>query len=186
MEFRLSEVVLPLHVQNFKSLAAGDKVGLDPKATYVGCTFEHSPMYCELCAQYKWAHVLKGRGRNAVGRPQEPIGFDPADLKACTHDAFGGSYYGMEFEYEDDPSIEDGVALVVPVTGPGRGGPRFNIVRVGDSPPSWGTRLLMNQAVIGVLEGGGEVLRAMARQKEGPPTISGCGIVEEVEDGGQS
>jgi hypothetical protein len=177
--FRLAEDVLPMHVENFRALAASEKVGIEPKATFVGCRFEHSPMYVE-GAQYKWAHVLKGNGRNAVGRPQETIS-DPVGLKTCVHDAFGGPYYGLEFD-EDDPSIEDGVALVVPVMGPGRGGSRFNIVRVGDSPPSWGKRLLLNQAVIGTLESGGEVLRAMARQKDGPPTIIASGVVQGQEE----
>jgi cyclophilin family peptidyl-prolyl cis-trans isomerase len=165
------EDVMPLHVENFRALAAGEKVGLDPKATYVGCTFEHSPMYVE-GAQYKWCHVLKGKGRNAVGRPTETIS-DPYALKAHTHDAYGGAYYGLE--YDEDASVQDGVVLVVPITGPGRGTSRFNIVRVGDSPPSWGTRLLMNQAIIGTLKSGGEVLRAMARQTDGKPTITACG-----------
>lgn len=178
--FRLApEDVMPLHVENFRALATGEKMGIDPKATYVGCTFEHSPMYVE-GSQYKWAHVCKGKGRNAVGRPTETIS-DPYAQKANTHDAYGGAYYGLKYN-EDDASMQDGVVLVVPLMGPGRGTSRFNIVRVGDSPPSWGTRLLMNQAVIGTLESGGEVLRAMARQTDGKPTIAGCGEVDSDAD----
>lgn len=85
--------------------------------------------------------------------------------------------------------------------GPGAGTSKFSIVRVEESPREWGTRLLHSSAVLGyldcgangniggehssgnddgmeVLEGDGhvtalEVLRAMARQRMGPPKIVG-------------
>jgi len=62
---------------------------------------------------------------------------------------------------------------------------------VSESPKEWGERLLLNSGVVGFLDCGAdggfgddtndgrsslEVLRAIAQQKIGVPTIVGCGI----------
>lgn len=177
--FRLAPPeMLPLHIENVRQLCTGERRPIDPLCSYAGCAFEHSPSYVE-GAQYKWSHVLKGRGRNAVGRPKEAIS-DPAALAGCAHTTFGGTYYGLEYDAAR-AEVEEacGILLAVPVSGVGRGSSRFTIIRVGDSPPAWKERLLLNMAVIGTLESGASVLRAMAQQRTGPPVISSCGIINE-------
>ena len=89
-----------------------------------------------------------------------------------------------------------GTVLAVPVGGPGSGTSRFDIIRVGESPPAWRQRLLLNQvrqcwvmlraasphsaawwqAVIGQMESGAPALRAIA-SGIGPARIVRCGVL---------
>jgi len=101
-----------------------------------------------------------------------------------SHSCFGGSYYGSPFvsAQEEDGSDESaGVCLTVPMSGPGRGSTRLAIVRVGESPSAWKERLLLNSAIIGVLEDGLDALRVMARQSSGPPVVAASGVLLEDE-----
>ncbi len=166
-----SELLLPLHTENLLKLSTGEMRSLDPRLGYYKCKFKHSPQFVEGFPQYRWAHVLDGRGRNAVGRPTERIS-DPDSLRACTHSMYGGVYYGLEY---DDEIGESGVVLTVPLVGAYRGSSGFSIVRVGESPQEWRERLLLNSAVLGYLESGIEVLHVMARQTDAPPTILASG-----------
>jgi hypothetical protein len=169
---------LPLFTENLVELCKGSRRGIDPLAHYVGCEFDFSPLVVQDgSGRYRWAHTCKGRGRNAVGRPDEAI-IDPQNLLQCTHSCFGGQYYGDQYNagYSDF-----GVVLTVPVAGPGRGTSRFSIVRVGESPPEWQERLLLNSGVVGKLVDpeSMETLYRMARQRSGPPTIAESGVVLE-------
>ena len=127
---------------------------------------------------------------------------DPERLKDCTHKSFGGVYYGMRYQDVVDTLSKqtDGeaqaVLLTVPINGPKSGTSKFSMVRVSESPREWGERLLLNSAVIGYLDCGADgtlvgddgsdenekvkpldVLRAMAQQKVGIPTIINCGVL---------
>jgi len=170
-----SEQLLPLHTENIIKLSTGEMRSLDPRLGYSKCAFKHSPQFVEGFPQYRWAHVLDGRGRNAVGRPTERIS-DPEHLRSCTHSLYGGVYHGLNYSDVDDIS-EDGVVLTVPLVGAYRGSSGFSIVRVGESPQEWRERLLLNSAVIGYLESGLEVLHIMARQTDAPPTIIASGRI---------
>ena len=101
-----------------------------------------------------------------------------------------GLYEKREVEIEEG-SDAPAILLTVPIHGPGAGSSKFAIVRVSESPREWGERLLLNSAVVGFLDcnaDGGfgddtndgrdslDVLRAMAKQKIGVPTILGCGV----------
>eukprot|EP00585_Thalassiosira_rotula_P003156 CAMPEP_0196133296 /NCGR_PEP_ID=MMETSP0910-20130528/2576_1 /TAXON_ID=49265 /ORGANISM="Thalassiosira rotula, Strain GSO102" /LENGTH=338 /DNA_ID=CAMNT_0041393007 /DNA_START=36 /DNA_END=1053 /DNA_ORIENTATION=- len=109
-------------------------------------------------------------------------------------------------EGESDDEDDAAVLLTVPIHGPGAGTSKFSIVRVEESPREWGERLLENSAVVGYLDCGADgtfvgdddddddddesvegedggprptsldVLRAMARQRVGPPKIVHCGV----------
>lgn len=162
---------LPLHTENLVTLLKGSRRSIDPLAHYVGCTFDFSPATIEDgLGRYRWGHVCKGRGRNAIGRPDEPI-VDAENLLKSTHSCFGGQYYGQEYQDQE-------VVLTVPVAGPGRGSSRFSVVRVGESPPEWKERLLLNSGVVGTLEPTSlEVLHTMARQQVGPPKIVASGVL---------
>ena len=110
---------------------------------------------------------------------------DPQNLKNCQHSIYGGVYYGLEYGVgvgagvgAEDVENEEGVVLTVPLVGAYRGSTSFSIVRVGESPQEWRERLLLQSAVLGVLESGIDVLREMARQTSGPPTVVVSGIVE--------
>lgn len=169
---------LPLYTENLVQLCKGSRRAIDPLAHYVGCEFDFSPLHVQEdgSGRYRWAHTCKGRGRNAVGRPDQAI-VDPQNLLQCTHSCFGGQYYGDQYgaDYSDY-----GVVLTVPVAGPGRGTSRFSIVRVAESPTEWQERLLLNSGVVGKLVGpeSMETLYRMARQRSGPPTIAGSGVLE--------
>lgn len=192
---------LPLHISNLCNLAASKRKAVDPKATYVGCTFQFSPATIDDGSfRYRWGHQCDGFGRNGIqaslasGRVtdwDEPFS-DPERIKECAHDSFGGKYYG--WRYDDISNLLGGdtaaILLTVPIHGPGAGTSKFSIVRVSESPREWGERLLLNSAVVGFLDctaNGGfgdetndgrnslQVLRAMAQQKIGVPTIVGCG-----------
>ena len=100
---------------------------------------------------------------------------DKTSQLASTHACFGGQYYGVKYDANDD---RHAVVLAVPVLGPGYGSSRFSIVRVAESPPAWRERLLLNLGVVGFLVPNSyDVLRAMARQRLGPPTIVASGLV---------
>mmetsp|Transcript_15016 Transcript_15016/g.22923 ORF Transcript_15016/g.22923 Transcript_15016/m.22923 type:complete len:243 (-) Transcript_15016:246-974(-) len=174
--FHLSEPSpLPLHTENLVKLCTGDMRSIEPSTHYVGCAFEYNANYIEDgSGRYRWGHVMKGRGRNAIGRPGELIS-DSRNQALCTHSCFGGQYYGEEYiDLENDP----GVMLTVQVSGPGRGSSRFSIVRVGESPPEWRERLLLNSGVVGRLDPESlETLHAMARQIKGPPIIAASGVM---------
>ena len=165
---------LPLHTENLIKLAKGSNRGIDPKAHYVGCQFDYTQDYIEDgMGRYRWGHVCKGRGRNAVGRADQPLS-DPENQARNTHSCFGGQYYGDKYKEGEYP----GVLLTVPVVGPGYGSSRFSIVRVSESPREWGDRLLLNSGVVGRLEEESlETLHAMARQRNGPPTIVAAGVL---------
>ena len=166
---------LPLHTENLIKLCKGERRGIDPKAHYIGCEFDFSPATVEDgMGRYRWGHVMKGRGRNAIGRADAAI-VDHENEAKHQHSCFGGQYYGDKYiEIDNDP----GVLLTVPIVGPGRGSSRFSIVRVGESPKEWGERLLLNCGVVGRLDPASiETLHAMARQRQGPPTITDAGVL---------
>eukprot|EP00536_Pseudo-nitzschia_multiseries_P012798 jgi/Psemu1/209686/e_gw1.508.25.1 len=167
---------LPKHAENIIQLVKGSRRGIDPKAHYVGCEFDYSPVSVEDgMGRYRWSHQLKGRGRNGIGRADELI-TDPKSQAECCHSTFGGQYYGDLYAIiENDP----GVLLTVPVVGPGYGSSKFSIVRVGESPKEWKETLLLNSGVIGRLDGSClEVLHALARQRRGPPTVVAAGALD--------
>ena len=172
--------ILPLHIDNVVKLCTQERASIDPRCKYVGCEFQHSPQFVEGFAQYRWGHTLKGRGRNAVGRAEERI-TDPEKMSKCTHSIYGGQYYGLNYDTEV-PILGDQdnrVVLTVPLVGPGRGSTDLSIVRVGESPPEWKERLLLNCAVLGWLEPSSlETLHAMARQTKGPPKVVDSGVLE--------
>mmetsp|Transcript_7265 Transcript_7265/g.10710 ORF Transcript_7265/g.10710 Transcript_7265/m.10710 type:complete len:291 (-) Transcript_7265:102-974(-) len=183
-DLKSSERLLPTHTKNLIKLATGEMRSIDPRLGYVKCAFKHSPQFVEGFSQYRWAHVLDGRGRNAVGNPTERIQADPDNLRSCTHSIYGGVYYGLEYSDDDDDDGDDvvyadgaayGVVLTVPLVGAYRGSTGFSIVRVGESPQEWKERLLLNSAVLGYLVSGIDVLHHMARQTDAPPTILASG-----------
>lgn len=166
-----SDHLLPKHSENLVKLCSGDLRPIDPACSYIKCSFKHSPQFVETMPQYRWAHVLDGRGRNAVGRATDRI-TDPEGMKKCTHNLYGGVYYGLKY---DESLGQNGVVLTVPLVGPYRGSTSFSIVRVGESPQEWQEKLLLNSAVLGWLESGIEVLHTMARQNRAPPLVTGSG-----------
>jgi hypothetical protein len=183
--FQLAEPeLMPLTIQNLKQLCTGERRPIDPACQYRGCAFDFSEDYCEGSGRYRWSHVLKGRGRNAVGRPAERI---KETTPIASHKAFGGEYYGMDFNEiastgiakfaSIDGSVSSGVVLTVPLAGPGRGKTRLAIVRVGESPQEWRERLLLNSAVVGVLVEGLETLQNMARQRSASPVVQESGVL---------
>ena len=171
---------LPLHSDNVIKIFAEARKSIDPRCTYVGCEFSYSPQFVEGMAQYRWAHVLPGNGRNAVGKADGRIE-DRESLGRCFQRVFGGSYYGLN--YSSLPSGGEygagAVVLTVPLSGSGRGSSCFSIVRVGESPREWGERLLLNGAVLGWMDPiCQDVLKDMATQREGPPTVTSSGLLE--------
>ena len=165
--------LLPKHTENLIKLCAEDLKPIDPKCTYVKCSFKHSPQFVETMPQYRWAHVLDGKGRNALGKAGDRI-TDPEGMRICTHRCYGGVYYGLKY---DDTMGEEGVVLTVPLVGAYRGSTSFSIVRVGESPQEWGEKLLLNSAVLGWLESGIDVLHMMARQTRAPPIVMATGKI---------
>ena len=167
----VQENILPLHTENLIKLCGEDLKSIDPKCSYLKCAFKHSPQFVETMPQYRWAHVLDGRGRNAVGRAVDRIS-DPDGIRSCTHSCYGGVYHGLNY---DETMGQGGVVISVPLVGAYRGSTSFSIVRVGESPQEWREKLLLNSAVLGWLESGIEVLHTMARQTRAPPIVSGSG-----------
>lgn len=174
---RGSRSLLPRSVDNLVRLCDGSARSIDPRCDYVRCRFRHSPQFVEGFPQYRWAHVLDGRGVSSA-RGGERVTDDPEDLRRCARTVYGGTYYGLEYaENNDDDDDDSGVLLTVPLVGAQRGLTGLSIVRVGESPPEWRERLLLNSAVLGYLESGVEILRAMARQTDGPPTVVASGTL---------
>ena len=182
--------LFPTHTENILQLVSQGRRSVDPACHYIQCEFQYAPPYIEGLAQYRWAHVLAGRSRNAVGRPTERL-VDTAALQTHAHKLYGGIYYGLSYNdivndwhpalYGTDPTTALATPLLtLPMTGPGRGTTQLGIVRVAESPPAWRERLLLNAAVIGWLEPTSiDVLRTLARQKRGPPTVVDSGILTE-------
>ena len=168
--------MFPLHTENLIKLCTQERRSIDPRCGFVGCEFKFSPQFIEGRAQYRWAHVLPGRGRNAVGQAEERIS-DPDAMRRNTHSIYGGIYYGLS--YESIPgNDEDAVLLTVPMAGPGRGSTTVSIVRVAESPQEWKERLLLNSAVLGWMEPSSmEVLQLMARQTRAPPVVTNSGVL---------
>lgn len=178
--------LFPLHSENLLQIVSQERRSIDPLCHYINCEFNFSPQFIQNFPQYRWAHVLIGRNRNAVGRPTERI-VDTASLQAHTHKIYGGIYYGLDYQklvektwpslYDTSTSLPTAV-LTLPMTGPGRGFTQMNIVRVEESPPQWKERLLLNSAVLGWLEPSSmPVLRTMAMQQRGPPTVVDSGLL---------
>ena len=150
-----------LHTENLLKIVTQERRSIDPQCHYIKCQFNYSPQFVQGLAQYRWAHVLVGRGRNAIGRPAERI-VDTASLQAHTHKLYGGIYYGLNNNdilndllpamYGTNADILSTPLLTLPMTGPGRGFTQFSIVRVAESPKEWRERLLLNSAVVGWLE----------------------------------
>ncbi len=169
-----SEQLLPKHTENFLKLCTGSVRSLDSRCSYEKCAFKHSPQFVETFPQYRWAHQLDGRGKNAV---REDRISDPDNLKQCAHSLYGGVYYGLDYNGSEEMEDGGGVVLTLPLVGAYRGSTSFSIVRVGESPPEWRERLLLNSAVIGYLESGLDILQKMARQTDGPPTVVESGKI---------
>jgi len=94
--------------------------------------------------------------------------------------ADAGSTINLVVTREVPPGIRrDGsglTLLTLPIGSPGCGQSRFDIVRVGDSPNAWGTRLLANSLVIGRMVSGQPCIDEMA-SGQGTPQIVNCGIL---------
>jgi hypothetical protein len=191
--FRLSGAqLLPKHTSNIRMLCMGERTGC--AYSYSWCELEPGPPKLK-------AHllVLRGRGRNAYGRSDELI-VDEAALRECAHNLeAGGVYHGVEVLPGDWGTD---TVLATPVREAGKGTSRLTILTgLASASPSLRRSLLIDQAVIGVLEsppaakasaqGGGGVLRrdalsavvdAVAGRKH-PVKVSSCG---EVFRGGQT
>lgn len=142
--FRLSGAqLLPKHTSNVRMLCTGERMGC--AYSYSWCQLEPGPPRLK-------AHllVLRGRGRNAYGRSDELIVDDPA-LRACAHSLVdGGAYYGLEVVPGDWGT---NTVLATPVRGAGKGTSRLAILTgLADAPPATRRSLLLDHAVIGVLE----------------------------------
>ena len=140
---------------------------VDSKATYEGCMFQFSPATIDDGSfRYKWGHSVDGFGRNSIQTDQadgtrtsfdEPFG-DPERLMECSHECFGGVYYGQQYEEIADTLQTRGddavVLLTVPIRGPGAGTSKFSVVRVSESPQEWYVLLMMFSCRKGVLSHG--------------------------------
>jgi hypothetical protein len=184
LEFTIPNVkLLPLHIENIVKLCTQERSSIDPRCKYIGCEFQHSPQFVEGFAQYRWGHTLKGCGQNAIGRATDRIS-DPDNMRKCIHSIYGGQYYGLNYETDVPKFLTDNgrdttVVLTVPLVGPGRGSTDLAIVRVGESPPEWKERLLLNCAVLGWLEPSSlDTLHLMARQTRGPPKVVKSGVID--------
>lgn len=165
---RLLPEILPRAVENVRLLATGEQRSIDERLTYRGCAFDHSPAYVA-GPQYKWAHILRGRGRNCV---KDPLFDSRALLAGSMIKTYGGIYYGPRDVFGDG---QVRTVVTIPVTGPSRGSSSISFVRVVDSPPAWRETLLLNSCVVGVLEEDGEaVLERIARSRV-PPVVEECG-----------
>ena len=177
---------LPVHTTNLISLASSSRIGLDPKATYKGCTFQYSPSSIEDGSlRYRWGHVCDGP---KTQRKDTDLKDANQSLLRCKQSCFGGTYYGISYnevlqlinEQSSSPEKSQIVETeAVLLTVPTQVSNKFSIVRVSESPREWGERLLLNSAVLGYLDSGSlETLRIMARQRVGVPTIVNCGVFQ--------
>jgi hypothetical protein len=142
--FRLSGAqLLPKHTSNVRMLCTGERTG---------CAYSYSWCQLEPGSPKLKAHlfVLRGRGRNALGRSDELIADEPA-LRACAHSlGSGGVYHGIEVIPGDRATD---TVLATPVRGAGKGTSRLVILTgLADAPPATRRSLLLDHAVIGVLE----------------------------------
>jgi hypothetical protein len=199
---------LPLHISNLCGLAAGKRKSVDPKATYVGCTFQFSPATIDDASfRYRWAHQCDGNQRNAI-RASLASGVvsdwdeqfsDPERLKECTHNSFGGSYYGWRYEeILDLLSAEEGSdipAILLLYLSQLLDRELKILYSTGERVAKrMGRKAAIEQCCCGFVKLYGgfgddtndgrvslDVLRAMAKQKIGVPTILGCGVEENEE-----
>jgi len=176
--FRLAGAeLLPKHSANARMLCTGERTGC--AYSYSWCAFEPGPSELK-----EHMFVLKGKGRNAVGRSDELIADEPA-LRACAHELEGGgSYHGIEVRPGD---AHTDTVLAVPVRGPGKGTSRLAIITgLAGAPPATRRGLLSGHAIIGVLErpvgeGGHEtaavMLEAVLGGARSPVKVSSCGEI---------
>jgi hypothetical protein len=122
-----------------------------------------------------------GRNRNAIGRADETLS-DPTQSVAmhalCI--LVVNIYHGDKYELSTRNKYD--VMLTVQIRGPGHGSSQWQLVGVGESPPEWGERLLLNTGVIGQLVSNIETVHAMARQNLGPPTIASAGVLSSIDE----
>ena len=148
------DISFPQRRANLLKLTAQSRRSIDPSTHYTGCTWTYGSLsFWADTLQYRWAHTLSGRGRNAVGRSIELIAEDMTAKQAHTHRIFGGTYYGLNYEELMDSILPTYYAdvlqnelkevvlttplLTVPTIGPGRRSTQFNLVRVAESPLEW-------------------------------------------------
>lgn len=185
--------LFPNLIDNLLKLVSQERRSIDPQCHYVGCQFNYSPQFIQTLPQYRWAHVLPGRNRNAVGRPTERIAADTSAMQKHQHAVYGGIYYGLHYPtlamqtlpalYNNNNIAGKTALLTLPMTGPGRGSTELRIVRVAESPREWGERLLLNTAVVGWVEPASmPVLQQMAQQRQAPPVVTDSGILASSEE----
>ena len=163
--FALRPDLAPRTCAGFVALLTGSNAGVDPSLTYRGCAFEPFGG--------KYAHVVRGSGATIHGSEKFVERDAMSRTRRSTPGAGGGVYYGEEVDLDLDP---DATVVCVPVAGPGYGGSRFAIVRVGDSPASLRQRILTNQMVLGRVTRGRDILFDMI-QAERPVEIVGGGVL---------
>jgi len=163
--FALRPDLAPRTCAGFVALLTGSNAGVDPSLTYRGCAFEPFGG--------KYAHVVRGLGATIHGSKKFVERDAMSRTRRSTPGAGGGVYYGEEVDLDLDP---DATVVCVPVAGPGYGGSRFAIVRVGDSPASLRQRILTNQMVLGRVTRGRDILFDMI-QAERPVEIVGGGVL---------
>ena len=163
--FALRPDLAPRTCAGFVALLTGSNAGVDPSLTYRGCAFEPFGG--------KYAHVVRGSGATIHGSEKFVERDAMSRTRRSTPGAGGGVYYGEEVDLDLDP---DATVVCVPVAGPGYGGSRFAIVRVGDTPASLRQRILTNQMVLGRVTRGRDILFDMI-QAERPVEIVGGGVL---------
>jgi len=169
--FRLSgAALLPQHSANVRMLCTGERTG---------CAYSYSWCRFEPGAPKTRGHqaVLRGKGRNAVGRSDSLIS-DDKSLSRCERPLVGGgAYYGVELD-SDDAATD--TVLAVPVRGAGKGTSRLSFLTgLAGAPEATRRRLLLDQAVIGVADGGetAEAMHALLAglRERKAVAVSSCG-----------
>ena len=192
--FRLSgAALLPQHSANVRMLCTGLRIqcGISlcvatcvvPRPSEVGertgCAYSYSWCRFEPGAPKTRGHqaVLRGKGRNAVGRSDSLIS-DDKSLSRCERPLVGGgAYYGVELD-SDDAATD--TVLAVPVRGAGKGTSRLSFLTgLAGAPEATRRRLLLDQAVIGVADGGetAEAMHALLAglRERKAVAVSSCG-----------
>lgn len=138
----------------------------DPTST-VKCT--HT---CFGGQYYGWKYIEnRDDGRTSDVEGNRDRGGDRGDQTMYGDDS--SSSTSTKGSSADDPNV----MLCVAVAGPNYGSTKFSIVRVGESPPEWKERLLLNTGVIGKMDPSCyDVLLKLARQTNGPPVIVSTGV----------